>query len=104
MQALSNTLVLPRDQIKHRFRHWEKFSSSIPPVPISPKPPSPLESSSLGCTRLGITAVLHWQGACCAQSSSAERPEFPAWACCWSSSSDWQLFNREHQSQKSSCT
>lgn len=30
MQALSNTLVLPRDQIKHRFRHWEKFSSSIP--------------------------------------------------------------------------
>lgn len=96
MQALSNTLVLPRDQTKHCFRHWENFSSSIPPVSISPKPPSPQESTSPGSTRLGITAVLHCQGACCAQ-----RPEFPVWACCWRGSSDWQhwqLLNGAHQS------
>lgn len=54
MQALSNTLVLPRDQTKHCFRHWEKLSSSIPPVSISPKPLFPQESTSPGSIRLGI--------------------------------------------------
>lgn len=84
VQAPSNTLFLPRDQNKQLFRHWEKFSSSILLVPVSPNPPSLLESPSPPCTRLGITPAPHCQGACFAQSSSSKRPKFPARDRCWS--------------------
>jgi len=85
-----HTPLFPRDQTKQLSRHREKFSSSIPLAPISPNPPSPLGSRSPRRTRLGVTPAPHCQGACFAQSSSAEAkiPSVGLRDCCWSGSSD----------------
>lgn len=88
VQALSNTLLFPREENKHLFGRWEELSSSVLLAPITPNPPSLLENPSPCYTRLSITLAPQCQVSCFAHSSSTRQPKFPAQDCCRSGRSD----------------